>query len=115
MRRLQSDLNKAASELTAREVEWEKQRTSHRDSCGSLARWYREKQRTLESGRWEMSLTTRLSEQATRHDTSAAQWEGALSVCVCVRLRLRLSVLCSLDGPMVCEQVRRLSWFGGSS
>ena len=95
MRRLQSDLNKAASELTAREAEWEKQRTSHRDSCGSLARWYREKQRTLESGRWEMSLTTRLSEQATRHDTSAAQWEGALSVCVCVRLRLRLCQCCA--------------------
>lgn len=76
MRQLRNDLNKAASDLTAREAEWDKQRISHRDSCASLARWYREKQRTLESGRWEMSLTTRLTEQATRHDNTAAHWEG---------------------------------------
>ena len=76
MQQLRTDLKKAASELTARETEWDQQRISHRDTCASLARWYREKQRTLESGRWEMSLTARLTEQATRHDSTAAHWEG---------------------------------------
>ena len=114
--RLQSDLKRAASELTAREAEWEKQRTRHRESCGSLARWYREKQHALEGGRWEMSLTTRLNEQTTRHKTSVAQWEGTLSLslwlrlCVCV-CRCQCCAHCT---PMLCvseekaELVRRL-------
>ena len=79
MRQLQHELNKAGSELTVREAEWDKQRLGHRDTCASLARWYREKQRTLESGRWEMSLTARLADEANRHDVNAAQWEGEKS------------------------------------
>ena len=76
MRQLENELSKAGSELTVRETALEKRRTTHADTCASLSRWYREKERASEGSIWEMSIAARLEDQAQRHETNAAQWQG---------------------------------------